>query len=112
MARYRSLFPALMLGVALAPAAPWDTRSDSWVATDALGRQLPKAPQPRKPTGSWGSSIFFGWGARDAGPFDITKILRKSPRAMADPKRPPVGADRCAAPLGEPAFGYYVSNDE
>ncbi len=98
-----------------ATAGAWDVRSDTWTATDALGRTLPTfaqvgSPRPNKFVGIF----YFLWLGEhgNEGPFDISKILKQDPNAINQPMNPlwgPVGAPHH---WGEPAFGYYVSSDE
>jgi hypothetical protein len=93
----------------------WDTYSDTWVATDALGRSLPGYDQvgpPRKDR--YVGVFYFLWhGAHvNGGPYDISKILRQDPDAMQKPDSPlwgPLGANHH---WGESLFGYYLSDDE
>jgi hypothetical protein len=113
-----ALLPALALGApgsgaapgaeATAPIAVWDTSSDTWVATDALGRSLPAAaevgsPRPNKTVGIF----YFLWlGQHGKSLYDNTKLLAANP---ANPAYGPKGAFHF---WGEPAFGYYLSDDE
>src|SRR5436190_3907001 len=106
----------LELAVAGAPAAPsWDTFSDTWVATDSLGRSLPTATQVGPPRSNKTVGIFyFLWLGRhgEAGPFDITKILAADPQAMTKPDSPLWGPLQVPHHWGESIFGYYRSDDE
>jgi hypothetical protein len=92
----------------------WDTFSDTWGATDALGRALPGYEQVGPPRKDRFVGVFyFLWhGAHvNGGPYDITKILQQDPDAMQKPDSPlwgPIGAPHH---WGEPLFGYYVSDD-
>ena len=98
-----------------AAAPPWDTWSDTWVATDALGRSLPGREQVGPPrTNKWVGIFYFLWLGRhgDAGPFDISKILAADPDALAKPESPLWGPLGAPHHWGEPLFGYYVSDDE
>ncbi len=117
----------LMLGAALAglmlrlsglagAAEPWDVRSDTWVATDALGRSLPAADEvgPPRPSKSVGIFYFLWHGeSGDAGPFDVSKILAQDPAAIRNPRHPLWGP-RLYMPhhWGESIFGYYRGDDE
>lgn len=98
----------------IAPAAePWDVHSDTWVATDALGRSLPTAEEVGPPrAGKHVGLFYFLWLGRhgDEGPFDISKILAKDPSAIDDPKHPLWGGG--PHHWGESIFGYYTSDDE
>ncbi|HWH68425.1 MAG TPA: hypothetical protein VNT26_03530, partial [Candidatus Sulfotelmatobacter sp.] len=107
------LFCCLSLGAVAgqtnppAPAAHWDTFSDTWMATDGLGRTLPGAevcgaPRPGKVVG-----IFYFLWLEGKGPvYDLTKLLAK------DPAKPAYGPPGAFHFWGEPLFGYYRSDDE
>jgi len=93
----------------------WDTRADTWVATDALGRTLPGFAEAGPPRRNRTVGIFyFLWhGAHvSGGPYDITKVLAADPDAMHKPDSPlwgPLGANHH---WGESLFGYYLSDDD
>ncbi|MES2658072.1 MAG: hypothetical protein V4689_05610 [Verrucomicrobiota bacterium] len=92
-----------------------DTFSDTWVATDALGRSLPSQAQVGPPRADKCVGIFyFLWLGRhgDAGPFDISKILAADPQAMGKPDSPLWGPLHAPHHWGESVFGYYVSDEE
>ena len=98
-----------------APTNSWDTFSDTWVATDGLGRSLPTraeagAPRKEKLVGIF----YFLWLGQhgDAGPYDITKILAADPDAMSKPDSSLWGALYAPHHWGESIFGYYISDDE
>ncbi len=99
----------LLLAAAAATAAfaaDWDLKSDTWVATDALGRKLPGYKQcgpPRKDR--WVGIFYFIWHEGNAGPYDITKIL------AANPENPQWGPVHAFHHWGEPEMGYYHSQD-
>ncbi len=86
----------------------WDTFSDTWVATDGLGRSLPTAEQAGPPRANKTVGVFyFLWlGHHGKELHDITKIL------AADPDNPKYGPKGAFHHWGEPAFGYYLSDDE
>src|SRR5436190_17274906 len=91
-----------------------DTFPDTWVATDALGRSLPAAADVRAPRDDRFVALFyFLWLGRhgEAGPFDISTILAKDPRAIDDPKHPAWGPLHVPHHWGRPLFDYYVSDD-
>lgn len=93
----------------------WDPRSDTWVATDQLGRMLPTHEQVGPPRSNRTVGMFyFLWLGRhgDAGPFDISKILRANPEAIKDPLDPMWGPMYAPHHWSEPLFGYYVSDDD
>jgi hypothetical protein len=98
------------------PAAPLtDVFSDTWSATDALGRSLPAF----KETGGARANKFVGlfyflWLGRhgEAGPFDISSIVKANPSAIDDPNNPHWGPLYVPHHWGKPLFDYYVSDDE
>ena len=86
-----------------------DLHSDTWVATDALGRQLPDYEEcgPPRPDRYVGMFYFLWLGAHgNGGPYDITKLLAENPK---DPAYGPRGAFHH---WGEPELGYYLSDSE
>ncbi len=95
-----------------------DTMSDTWVATDGLGRTLPTFSEVGGPrTNRTVALFYFLWhdGARffgkgGCGPYDITKILAQDPDAMAKGS-PLLGPMYAPHHWGEPLFGYYLSTD-
>ncbi len=106
-------------GLAFAEEAPLppvrDVFSDTWVATDALGRAVPTgaevgAPRADKTVGMF----YFLWLGRhgEDGPFDISKILATRPGAFEDPKDPLWGPMYVPHHWGESIFNYYVGEDE
>src|SRR5216117_2311193 len=90
--RVVALLAALTCVLAPAPplfAAParWDTFSDTWVATDALGRSLPSYTEvgPSRPDRTVALFYFLWHGAHvQGGPYDITKILQQDPGAVSN----------------------------
>jgi hypothetical protein len=96
-------------------AQSWDTFSDTWVASDGLGRVLPSHAEVGPPRANRTVGIFyFLWLGRhgDAGPFDISQILTSEPRAMTRPDSPLWGPLHVPHHWGESIFGHYVSDDE
>jgi hypothetical protein len=82
-------------------------RSDSWIATDALGRKLPGYTEvgPPKPGRYVAMFYFLTHGSPgEPGPRDVTKSLA----ANSDTSHWQPGTYY----WGEPEFGYYLSNDE
>lgn len=109
----KRLIPALLifsLGALAQPA--WDNYSDTWVATDALGRKVAYHQDPRADRTV--AMFYFLWLGPHAsgGPFDITKILTFDPGAMQKPDSPLWGPQGAYHYWGEPLFGYYLSDDE
>lgn len=85
-----------------------DLQSDTWVATDALGRSLPGYAEcgPRKKNRFVGMFYFVTHnnnGAKE-GPYNVTEIL------AADPVNPRWGGGTHY--WGEPETGYYIMKDE
>lgn len=92
----------------------WDTFSDTWVATDALGRTLPGYEQVGPPRKDRFIGIFyFLWLGEhvNGGPYDITKILQLDPQAMQKPDSPLWGPLHAPHHWGESLYGYYLSDD-
>lgn len=81
--------------------------SDTWVATDALGRELPGFEQcgPPKTNRTVGIFYFLWLGTHGTTLFDLSKIVAANPGA---PAYGPAGAFHW---WGEPHFGHYRSDD-
>ena len=93
-------------------AAPWETQPGSWVASDALGRELPMQSEAGAPRANRQVGIFyFTWLSSQSGPWDIGKILQQDPGAMSNPSSPFWGGIPAFHHWGESLFGYYVSTD-
>lgn len=89
--------------------------SDTWVASDDLGRMLPLHDQTGKVKPEKKVAMFyFLWLGRhgEEGPFDITKILSIDPEAINKPDSPLWGSLGVFHHWGESIFGYYRSEDE
>ncbi len=100
--------------LAAAAEQPWDTFSDTWVATDALDRRLPVHPEVRAPREDrFVAMFYFLWLGSHVvgGPHDIAKILAKDPDAMQKPANPLWGPLHGAHHWGESIFGYYLTDD-
>ncbi len=101
-------------GQGLAQQPSWDTMSDTWTATDALGRVMPTYKEVGPPRQDRTVGIFYflwlGYGV-NSGPFDITQILRRDPDALREPTSPPWGPLYAPHHWGEPLFGYYLTDD-
>ena len=109
-----SFFLLLLAGVGWFNAAAGDNLSDTWVATDALGRKVPTFPEVPAPRADRTVGIFyFLWhGAHiQGGPFDVTKILAADPNAMQKPDSPLWGPLHAPHHWGESLFGYYLTDD-
>ncbi len=101
---------SVLFALAQAPALGEDLRdpfSDTWTATDVLGRTLPAYEQAGPPrTGPVGLfySLWFGQHGT-GGPYDIAKLLAANPTNRA---WGPAGAFHH---WGEPELGYYLPSD-
>ena len=91
-----------------------DTQSDTWVATDALGRKLPSVDDVGSPrAGKYVGMFYFLWLGQHGteGPYDITQILKRDPNALTDPGNPLWGDYGRMHHWGKPLFDYYLSDD-
>ena len=113
----RMLLPwlaVLTVGRSFAAALDWDVYSDTWEATDALGRALPGHAETGPPReGKFVGIFYFLWlGAHgQAGPFNIPKILAEHPDAMKNPDHEAWGPAGAFHHWEEPLFGFYTSDD-
>jgi hypothetical protein len=85
-----------------------DLHSDTWVATDGLGRSLPTAADCRaRRSDRYVEIFYFLWHGfhGTGGPYDITRIL------AADPDHPVWGPEGAFHWWGEPAVGYFLATD-
>jgi len=84
-----------------------DKQSDTWAATDGLGRTLPDSRQcgPPRPGKTVGVFYFLWLGYHDLEVHDITQLLKENPD---DPQYGPPGMFHW---WGEPHLGYYRSGD-
>jgi len=86
-----------------------DLMSDTWVTTDALGRELPSYEQcgPVRENRTVGIFYFLWLGQHGTkGPFDITELLK------ADPQDPAYGPPGAFHHWGQSELGYYLSDSE
>jgi len=96
------------LTLGAARGADWDLYSDTWVATDALGRELPAADSCGPPRQDKYIGIFYWtWHTLQGkqGPYDNSRIIAANPN---NPQWGPLGAPHH---WGEPELGYYISTD-
>ncbi len=94
-------------GADVTPGA-WDTFSDTWVATDALGRRLPGFAEVGPPRAErYVGMFYFLWlGSHvQGGPWDVSKIK------AANPLHPAWGPMYAPHHWGESVFGYYLADD-
>ena len=92
-----------------------DVASDTWVATDGLGRTLPTFEEVGGPRTNRTVILFYflTLGQHgDYGPYDVSKILAADPDAMSKGTCPPWGPKWAAHFWAEPLFGYYNSTDK
>ncbi len=120
--RWRHLLASLLLMIIIASGCPvdgqtprvlWDTGSDTWVATDGLGRPLPTSDEvgPVRAHRTLGMFYFLTFAHGGVGPFDNTQILQAHPEALQDVRHPAWGPLNSDHYWGEPLFGYYASDD-
>lgn len=97
------------------PRAAWDLYSDTWRATDALGRRLPTFEEvgPFRED-RWVGIFYFLWhGAHvNGGPWDITRILTMDPKAIEQTDHPLWGPIHTPHHWGESIFGHYLGDDK
>lgn len=93
----------------------WDLQSDTWVATDDLGRKVLTSaetglPRPDKSIGLF----YFLWHGEhiQGGPYDISRILAQDPDAMQKKDSPLWGPMHVPHHWGESIFGHYRTDDE
>ncbi|MGW0229837.1 hypothetical protein ACWDWO_16105 [Actinopolymorpha singaporensis] len=99
---------------AVASGTAWDTMSDTWAATDGLGRSLPTHEEVGGPrTDRFVGVFYFLWLGQHStdGPYDISRILTANPAALHDGNDPAWGPMGHFHHWGEPYFGYYLSDD-
>lgn len=86
----------------------------NWVATDALGRQLPGYAEvgPPKPN-RWVGLFYWQWHGPDRwGPdYNVTEFLKTHPGFRDWQAFPPGGPEHPTWYWAEPLFGYYKSTD-
>ena len=91
------------------------TISDTWVATDALGRKLPGIESAgKKRKDKYVAMFYWTWHTMDnfinVEPVNVESIVSKVPKAINDYSNPNwTGTGRHH--WSEPLFGYYVSTD-
>ena len=108
----------LMLGLAasgIGLAQTRDVMSDTWVGTDALGREVPGHAECGPPRADRQVGMFYflwlGEHAGGKGPFDVSRILAQDRGALQDADNPLWGQMHAFHHWGEPLFGYYQTDD-
>ena len=91
----------------------WDVYSDTWVAVDGLGRELPTNEQvgPPRQGKTLGMFYFLTFEHSGEGPFDNSKILAEHPEALNDVHNSAWGPLNSSHHWGQPLFDYYASDD-
>jgi len=101
-----TVFVITLASLVFADVPVWDVKSDTWIATDSLGRQLPGYNECGPPRSNRHIGIFyFLWLGEHGtgGPYDITKLLAENP----DDPNWGTGFHH----WGESELGYYLSDD-
>ncbi|NDV93972.1 hypothetical protein D0T84_03445 [Dysgonomonas sp. 521] len=97
-----------------------DLYSDTWVATDALGRKMPDYEEvgpikkdQRRITGMFYITWHTDNLADGTPPYvaDVTNILNKSPEARLEGSHPAWHSPQFSYHWGEPEMGYFLSQD-
>lgn len=107
------MFGAHAQTAAVAPVR--DLMSDTWVATDAVGRRLPVASEVGAPRDRLVLMFYFLTADErtgDGGPYDNTAILHARPEAISDIHDPAWGPLNSGHFWGKPLLGYYAGDDE
>ena len=89
--------------------------SDSWAATDALGRKVRSyADAPAKKADKFVAMFYWTWHREEnCQPMNISEVLRDHPEALWDYEHPAWGPDRPGCFYWEqPLLGYYSSTDK
>ena len=104
-----------------AEVTPRDLYSDTWVATDAIGRTMPTNTETgdikndkRRVVGifyiTWHTQNIHSWKAPYSA--DVTKILEQDPEARKDTNHKLWQIDAYHFHYAEPEMGYFLSQDE
>lgn len=109
--KYRFIFLGICLsfGFTYGSAEYRDLYSDTWVATDALGRSLPGYDEvgPVRDNRTVGLFYFLWLGQHGTGgPFDLTELLKENPQ------NPQYGPSPLFHHWGKPELGYYTSDSD
>ena len=79
-----------------------DLMSDTWSATDGLGRPVPigvRSPRSNRFVGMF-YFLWLGFETTD-GPYDVSKILKAHPNAMQEPNNTAWGPEQSLSTIGE-----------
>ena len=102
----------------MSPLFSQGVNSDSWAATDALGRKVRSYKDaPSKRDGKFVAMFFWTWHqGNDDTTYrvkNITEIVRRYPEAMKDYNHPAWGSKKPGFFFWEePLFGYYKTTDK
>ena len=114
--KFRFLFFLLFASLLAASAPAQDLMSDTWVATDALGRRMPTSHEAGLPKGDHERtvSIFYvTWHTMNLQHepviADVSRVLAADSRARTDGTLWPQNVGSFF--WGEPEYGYFLSQD-
>ncbi|MBQ4561315.1 MAG: hypothetical protein IJA55_03160 [Clostridia bacterium] len=93
-----------------------DVMSDTWTATDGLGRTLPTNDE----TGDTREDKFVGifywtwhdYHSKNSSPYNVSEILKNYPESRLDTNHPAWGGYNVMHHWNEPLFGYYTTVDD
>lgn len=114
----KKIFSFFSLAAALStcPAPAQDLMSDTWVATDALGRQMPTSAEAGLPKTDHSRTVgifYVTWHTlnlrQERARADVSEVLAANPRARTDGSLWPQGVGSFF--WGEPEYGYFLSRD-
>lgn len=114
----RILLALAFLSMAVSPSLSQGVNSDSWAATDALGRKVrSSADAPSKRDGKFVAMFFWTWHqGNDDTTYqvrNISQIIRRHPEALKDYNHPAWGSKKPGFFFWEePLFGYYKTTDK
>ena len=94
------------------PAGLGDVMSDTWDATDALGRRVAtagEAPPPRP--GKFVGLFYWTWHWGNNDPYNVQEIITQHPDALTNYNHPAWGPRRAPHHWNQPLFGYYRGID-
>ncbi len=107
-----------LLSLVMTPLFSQEVNSDSWAATDALGRKVRSyADAPAKRDGKVVAMFYWTWHqGNDDTTYrvkNISEIIRKHPEALKDYNHPAWGSKKPGFFFWEePLFGYYKTTDK